>query len=96
MRSKRLLLTPPPPTPLWKVPTVLTPLVGREQDVATVYALLARPEVRLLTLLGAGGIGKTRLAIEVATQMRERFVDGVCFLALASIRDPICPLLHCT
>ena len=78
----------PPPTPLWKVPTVLTPLVGREQDVATVCALLGRPELRLLTLLGAGGIGKTRLAIEVAPQLRERFVDGVCFVALASISDP--------
>ena len=78
----------PLPTPLWKVPTVLTPLVGRERDVATVCVLLARPEVRLLTLLGAGGIGKTRLAIEVATQLRERFADGVCFVALAPIRDP--------
>jgi predicted ATPase/DNA-binding CsgD family transcriptional regulator/Tfp pilus assembly protein PilF len=78
----------PPPAPLWKAPTVLTPLVGREQDVAAVRALLARPEVRLLTLLGAGGIGKTRLAIEVATQMREHFADGVCFVALAPLRDP--------
>src|SRR5262249_9736217 len=42
----------PPPAPLWKVPTVLTPLVGREQDVAAVGTMLTRPEVRLLTLLG--------------------------------------------
>jgi predicted ATPase/DNA-binding CsgD family transcriptional regulator/Tfp pilus assembly protein PilF len=78
----------PLPTPLWKVPTVFTPLVGREQDVAEVCSLLARPEVRLLTLLGAGGIGKTRLVIEVASKLRERFADGVCFVALAPIRDP--------
>ena len=78
----------PPLVPLWKVPTVLTPLVGREQDVAVVCAQLARPEVHLLTLLGAGGIGKTRLAIQVAIQLRERYADGVCFVALAAIRDP--------
>ena len=77
----------PTPAPLWKVPTVLTPLVGREQDVAAVCSLLGRPEVRLLTLLGTGGIGKTRLAIEVATELREHFADGVCFVALAPIRD---------
>jgi predicted ATPase len=74
--------------PLWKVPAILTPLVGREQDVAAICTLLSRPEVRLLTLLGVGGIGKTRLIIQVASQLRERFADGVCFVGLASIRDP--------
>src|SRR5260221_3715512 len=77
-----------PPAPLWHVPSSLTPLVGREQDVAAACALLARPEVRLVTLLGAGGIGKTRLAMQVAMQVRERYVDGVCFVALAPISDP--------
>ncbi len=74
--------------PLWKVPTSLTSLVGREQDVAAICTLLSRPAVRLLTLLGVGGIGKTRLVIQVASQLRDRFADGVCFVGLASIRDP--------
>src|SRR5579863_6390051 len=76
------------PDPLWKVPTIFTSLIGREQDVATICTLLARPEIRLLTLLGTGGIGKTRLSLQVATEMRDHFVDGVCFVQLASIRDP--------
>jgi predicted ATPase/transcriptional regulator with XRE-family HTH domain len=70
------------------LPVLLTPLIGREQEVAAVCAELAHPTVRLLTLLGAGGIGKTRLSLQVATQMRDQFADGVCFVPLAPIRDP--------
>src|SRR6266699_892092 len=77
----------PAAEPFWKVPTILTPLIGREQDVAAVCTMLSRPEVRLLTLLGVGGIGKTRLSIQVANQLRVRFADGVCFVGLAPIRD---------
>ncbi len=77
-----------PPAPLWNVPSSLTSLVGREQDVTAACALLSRQGVRLVTLLGAGGIGKTRLALQVALEMRERYADGVCFVALASISDP--------
>ena len=53
------------------MPVPLTPLIGREQEIAAICALLSRPEVRLLTLLGTGGIGKTRLALQVAAELLE-------------------------
>jgi predicted ATPase/DNA-binding CsgD family transcriptional regulator len=70
------------------LPALLTPLIGREQDVQAIYAQLVRPEVRLLTLLGTAGIGKTRLSLAVATEMQAHFADGVCFVPLAAIGDP--------
>jgi predicted ATPase len=60
-------------------------LVGREQDVEEVYALLRSEETRLLTLSGPGGIGKTRLGIRAAGELAGQFVDGVCFVSLAQI-----------
>ena len=74
--------------PMWKVPTTFTSLIGREQEVAEISDLLTQPEVRLLTLLGPGGIGKTSLSIGVATQMRTFFAAGICFIALAGTLDP--------
>ena len=74
--------------PMWKVPAAFTPLIGREQEVASICALLKRLAVRLLTLVGAGGIGKTRLSWQVAMEIREYFADGVCFVHLAAVSDP--------
>jgi predicted ATPase/DNA-binding CsgD family transcriptional regulator/transcriptional regulator with XRE-family HTH domain len=70
------------------LPVPLTSLVGRKREVATVVGLLRDPAVRLLTLTGPGGVGKTRLALRVAEDARDLFVDGVTFVPLASILDP--------
>src|SRR6266849_2203737 len=70
------------------LPTQPTPFVGREQEVRTVCGLLCRPEVRLLTLTGPGGMGKTRLALHVAAELADQFADGVFLIPLAPLSDP--------
>jgi non-specific serine/threonine protein kinase len=70
------------------MPVPPTRLIGREREVTLGLALLRRPDVRLLTLIGPGGIGKTRLALEIADQIDADFADGVRFVPLAAVRDP--------
>ena len=70
------------------LPVTSTSLIGREHDIAEVSKLLQTPEVRLVTLTGPGGIGKTRLAIAVGEQLDDRYPHGTVFVPLAAIAQP--------
>jgi predicted ATPase/DNA-binding CsgD family transcriptional regulator len=71
-----------------RLPVPLTSLIGRDDDISAVSAMLDSDDVRLVTLVGTGGIGKTRVALAVATQLADAYAHGVRFIALASIREP--------
>ncbi|HLX57582.1 MAG TPA: tetratricopeptide repeat protein [Ktedonobacteraceae bacterium] len=70
------------------LPTQPTPFVGREQEMTNLYDLLRRPDVRLVTLTGPAGVGKTRLALQVAAELSDLFADGLFLVPLAPVNDP--------
>ncbi|MGZ4391339.1 MAG: ATP-binding protein [Gaiellaceae bacterium] len=70
------------------LPVPATPFLGREHELERVVSLLARDDVRLCTLTGPGGTGKTRLAVQAAAEVAELFPDGIFWVPLAPLRDP--------
>jgi predicted ATPase len=94
-RPSAAAAAPPPPrspTPRGRRPRPLpvgtTSLVGREQAIDEIAGLLARPEVRLVTLTGPGGVGKTRLAVAAGERLRGRFGSGAVLVPLAAVTRP--------
>jgi predicted ATPase/serine/threonine protein kinase len=69
------------------LPVARTAFIGRERETADLRQLLSRPDVHLVTLTGPGGIGKTRLALQVAGEMADEFPSGICFVALSAIGE---------
>lgn len=77
-----------PPTPADTLPGLATPLIGRTKELAVLQAQIVGDDSRLLTVLGPPGVGKTRLALEVAHTTLDRFAAGALFVDLAPVRDP--------
>lgn len=75
------------PAPIHNLPPQPTPFVGRVDELAQISELLEDPECRLVTLVGPGGVGKTRLALRAAEQAKDAFSDGACFVTLAPVES---------
>jgi predicted ATPase len=90
--SERFTASPPAPASPGRSPDPLpvstTSLVGREQVIGELADLVRRPDARLVTLTGPGGVGKTRLALAVGGQLRDHFSAGIVFVPLAAVTDP--------
>lgn len=74
--------------PLNHLPRPLTPLLGREAEIAEIERALRHPDSRLLTLIGPPGVGKTRLAVQIAHDLQPSFADGAVFVSLAPVTEP--------
>ena len=85
--SRRPVARQASPEPSRPLPAPITSLVGREEEIASVTRLLRQKDVRLLTLTGPGGVGKTRLAVEVGGRLQDEFSDGAVFVSLAPVRE---------
>ncbi|MGY1670808.1 ATP-binding protein [Geodermatophilus sp. SYSU D00710] len=90
--SERFELPEPPPAgePIgqWRLPAPVSSFIGREQELTRLRGVLSDAATRLVTLVGPGGIGKTRLAVQVAAEVRGSFPDGVVAVPLDSVRAP--------
>src|SRR5204862_6478408 len=76
------------PSSSHNLPQQLTPFIGREEELARINELLDSPDYRLITLVGLGGVGKTRLAIQAAAEQVNTFDDGVRYIPLAAVSGP--------